>query len=174
MFDFLRGAFSPKPKYRRIETARPYEFLMTQDCVDSVCECIAPAVESRHEGIAYLYGRTDGCTTLAIGAIRPNAFTTPGSFSVPAPEMARLVKEIRRSGLQLICQLHTHPRQAYHSDGDVDGLKLICDGYVSIVLPDYGVHLPRFEDAVFYFYRRGNGFTALEENNIRIIPRRLL
>jgi hypothetical protein len=88
--------------------------------------------------------------------------------------MARLVKEIRRSGLQLICQLHTHPRQAYHSDGDVDGLKLICEGYVSVVLPDYGVHLPSFEDAVFYFYTRDNGFTALEESNVRIIPRRLL
>ena len=174
MFDYIRSVFSRKPKYRRIETPRPFEFLMTQDCVDSICECIEPFTRNRHEGIAYLYGRTDGYTTLAVGAIRPNAMTTPGSFSVSAPEMARLVKEIRRSGLQLICQLHTHPRQAYHSDGDVDGLKLICDGYVSVVLPDYGIHLPSFEDAVFYFYRRGNGFTALEDHDIRIIPRRLL
>lgn len=174
MFDNLRSIFYPKPKYRRIETPCPYEFLMTQDCVDSVCECIEPEAQCRHEGIAYIYGRTNGYTTLAVGAIRPNAVTTPGSFSVSAQEMARLVKEIRHSRLQLICQLHTHPRQPYHSDGDVDGLKLICDGYVSVVLPDYGVHLPSFKDAVFYFYRRGNGFTALEKGNIRIIPRRLL
>lgn len=174
MFDFFRNVFFPKSNYRRIETPRPYEFLMTEDCVDSVCECIAPAAQKKHEGIAYMYGRTDGHTTLAVGAIRPDAVTTPGSFSVPAPEMAKLVKEIRRNGLQLICQLHTHPRQAYHSDGDIDGLKLICNGYVSIVLPDYGIHLPSFEDAAFYFYRRGHGFTSLEKHNIRITPRRLL
>jgi hypothetical protein len=174
MLGFIHNLLSPKSKYRRIETPRPFEFLLTQDCMDRICECIEPFAQNRHEGIAYIYGRTDGYTTLAIGAIRPDAATTRGSFSVSSVEMARMVKGIRQRGLQLICQLHTHPGQAYHSDGDVDGLKLVCNGYVSIVLPDYGAHLPSFKEAAFYFYRRGIGFTALEETNIHIIPKRLL
>lgn len=174
MFDFIKAAFTPKPKYQRLATVRPYEFLMTEGCVEAICHCIEPEKQKGHEGITYLYGRTDGHTTLAVGAIRPEAETTKGSFSVSSVEMARLVKEIRYRGLQLISQLHTHPRQAYHSDGDVEGLKLICDGYVSVVLPDYGAYLPSFQEAAFFFYRRGEGFHELDADDVTVIPKRLL
>ena len=172
--NFVKDLFSLKPKYRRIEIESSFEFLMTEDCVRAIGECIEPEKERGHEGVSYLFGRTDGFTTLAVGAIRPKSRTTTGSFSVSTVEMARLVKEIRGNGLQLISQLHSHPGRAYHSDGDIDGLKLVCNGYVSVVLPEYGNYLPSFEGGVFYFYRRGNGFKELEPKNIRIIPKRLL
>jgi proteasome lid subunit RPN8/RPN11 len=146
---------------------------MTEACVQAICECVELEKQRGHEGISYLFGRTDGFTTLAVGAIRPEARTTTGSFSVSSVEMARLVKGIRNNGLQLISQLHTHPGKAYHSAGDIDGLKLVCNGYVSVVLPDYGIYLPSFKGAVFYFYRRGNGFKELEPQNIKVIPKRL-
>jgi proteasome lid subunit RPN8/RPN11 len=172
--NFVKDLFSLKPKYRRIEIESSFEFLMTEDCVRAICECIEPEKERGHEGISYLYGRTNGFTTLAVGAISPESSTTTGSFSVPTVEMAKLVKGIRANGLQLVSQLHTHPRKAYHSEGDIEGLKLVCNGYVSVVLPEYGNYLPSFEGAVFYFYRRGNGFKELEPQNIKIIPKRLL
>ena len=174
MLDFIKDVFLSKPKYERVITERSYDFLMTEGCLEAVCQCIEPDKQKGHEGIAYLYGRTDGYTTVAVGAIRPNAITTKGSFSVTSVEMARLVREIRSRGLQLISQLHTHPGQAYHSDGDVEGLKLVCDGYVSVVLPNYGALLPTLQGAVFYVYRRGQGFQELDAASIKIIPERLL
>jgi len=174
MFDFIKNAFSPKPKYRRIETERLPELLITEECINAILECIEPERHKGHEGVSYIYGRTDGISTLAIGAIRPHASTTPGSFSVSTTEMARLVKKIRSNGLQLICQLHTHPGKAYHSDGDVDGLKLICEGYVSIVLPSYGSHFPSFKDAAFFFYKKEKGFIQLKQDSIKKIPKRIL
>ena len=173
MFKFVKQLFSAKGKYRRIDVEKPFEFLLTESCVQSICKCIEPFTKKKHEGIAYIYGRTDGNITIAVGAIRPQARTTPGSFSVSVVEMARLVKEIRRCGLQLICQLHTHPGAAYHSEGDVEGLKLICSGYVSIVLPNYGIGLPSFNGAAFYYYKKGVGFCELNSEYIKIIPNTL-
>ena len=168
-----RRRSNSKPEYRRIDTPRPLELLITDECLSAITDGIRPQTRKKREGVVYLYGRTDGLTTLAVGAIVPDAQTTAGSFYVQTSEVARMVKEIRRRGLQLICQIHTHPTIAYHSDGDVKGLKLICDGYVSVVLPNYGVYLPSFRESVFFFYRRDQGFVKLQENAVRIIPSRI-
>ena len=116
---------------------------------------MADEIEIGFEGIAYLFGMTNGATTLVIGAMRPEARTTPGSFDVSPVAMARVVRKANDAGLQVVGQIHTHPRQAFHSGGDEDGARIAYDGYVSIVVPDYGRHLPALTAAAAYFFRSG-------------------
>jgi proteasome lid subunit RPN8/RPN11 len=129
--------------------------VLAESSLLGIRDCIAGAIELQHEGIAYLYGQTDGETTLVAGAIRPDASTTVGSFHVASTAMARIVRKVNDAGLQLVGQAHSHPGAAFHSGGDETGTKIAYNGFVSIVVPDYGVHLPSLERAAVYAFREG-------------------
>lgn len=132
-----------------------------------------PEIHRGHEGVAYVLGQTDGTVTLAIAAVRPEAVTTPGSFSISAPAMAKVVRTAMKAGLQVVGQVHTHPGKAYHSDGDVEGARGVYGGFVSVVLPDYGRRLPTLDGAAIYMFRGEVGFVEVAFERIGIVPGRL-
>jgi proteasome lid subunit RPN8/RPN11 len=129
--------FARKPRYRVVTKRATQRVLLTETLPFALQRCIAREITQRHEGIAYL-GQTDGVTTTVLGAIRPEAVTTPGSFSISAAAAARAVRKINDIGLQLVGQIHSHPGGAYHSDGDETGARIAYGGFVSIVVPNYG------------------------------------
>ena len=118
---------------------------MTAQCRDLVTAALRGSLRRGHEGILYFVGLTTGATTLAVSAIMPSAVTTYGSFEVDAPELGKIIRTASMAGLQVVGQLHTHPRQAHHSSGDLEGMRIRHPGYFSIVIPDYGERLPSFE-----------------------------
>jgi proteasome lid subunit RPN8/RPN11 len=132
-----------------------------------------PEIRRGHEGVAYVLGQTDGTVTLAIAAVRPEAITTLGSFSISAPAMAKVVRTAMKAGLQVVGQVHTHPGKAYHSDGDVEGARIVYGGFVSVVLPDYGRRLPTLDGAAIYMFRGEVGFVEVAFERIGIVPGRL-
>jgi proteasome lid subunit RPN8/RPN11 len=125
--------------------------------IDAIDAAIAPARRRRVEGIAYLLGRTDGLQTCLLACVPVEARCTRGSFFVSAKEMVRVVNTANDLGLQVAGQIHTHPSEAFHSDGDEDGARIRFDGFVSIVLPDYGIHLPQLSDAVAFMFSARDG-----------------
>ena len=153
-----------KPRYTRSTVPSRPTLLLTEACLAGLHVCLAPEMCKGHEGIAYLFGRTDGAITLAVTAFRPAAKTTPGSFLVEPPAMARGVRAPATLRLQVIAQVHTHPSMAYHSEGDVEGARIRYPGYSSIVLPNYGRSLPRLDDAAVYVFDRAHTWVQLEPN----------
>ena len=132
-------------KRRRRASHQPigrYTVVMTSQCLEDVTEGMSTFIGLGHEGIVYFVGLTTGTTTLAVAAVFPEADTTPGGVDVSAPEVGKIVRVATASGLQVVGQLHTHPRTAFHSAGDLAGMRIRYPGYVSIVVPEYGVRLP--------------------------------
>lgn len=172
MWTFLRRLSVREPFYRPGPSPRP-RLVLTQVCVEALRACLEPEIRRGHEGVAYLLGQTDGTATLAVAAVRPDAITSPGSFSVSAQAMAKVVRIATRVGLQIVAQIHTHPGKAYHSEGDVEGARIAFSGFVSGVLPDYGRRLPAFDGGAFYLYRSGTGFVVVAPDRIGILPGRL-
>jgi proteasome lid subunit RPN8/RPN11 len=164
------GSFKSKSAggYREVSIPAPRRLVITEPAVLAIRDCIAREIAVGHEGIAYLFGQTNGESTLIVGSIRPDAQTTVGSFNVSALAMARVVRTATDAGLQVVGQIHTHPGQAYHSDGDIDGARIAYDGYVSIVVPEYGRKLPSFAAAAIFFYCDG-AFSKLGSKNLRLI-----
>lgn len=148
--------------------------ILTGACVAALQDCLILDIRKGHEGIAYLLGLTDGTTTLAAAATRPEAVTTCGSFNVSTRAMANVVRAATNLGLQVVGQVHTHPGIAYHSDGDEVGARIRYTGYASIVLPDYGRHLPKLTDAAIYMFDAGEGFVPLNPSDITIAPGRVI
>ena len=121
--------------------------VISAQCRDQLVEQLRRDIRRRHEGVIYFIGLTTGTTTVALSGVLPQAISTPGSFEVPASEMRKVVQVATESGLQVVGQLHTHPEQAYHSDGDLDGMRNRYPGYFSIVVPGYGAYLPSLQKA---------------------------
>lgn len=172
MWNRLFRIFRRKPAYRPGPPPPP-RFVLTESCVEALYACMEPEIRGSHEGVAYVLGQTDGTVTLAVAAVRPEARTTRGSFSVSAPAMAKVVRAATKAGLQVVGQVHTHPGKAYHSDGDVEGARIVYRGFVSVVLPDYGRGLPALDGAAVYVFRRESGFVELTAERVGVVPGRL-
>jgi len=161
-----------RPRYRAVTKAFTHRVVLMEPVVGAICKCLAKEISIGHEGIAFLAGHTDGTSTIIVAAIRPVAHTTEGSFDVSAPAMAAIVRKVNDLGLQLVGQVHSHPGEAYHSDGDEIGARIAYAGFVSIVVPDYGRLLPSLERMAAYFFDAGR-FHELAADAIIIVPEHL-
>lgn len=151
-------------------TPQPARLLLTSVVIEGLRAALLPSQQRQHEGVAYLLGRTDGSVTLAVAVFLPDARTTFGSFQVSPRAMIGCMQAAARCELQVVAQVHTHPGEAYHSDGDVDGAKIRYPGYVSLVLPEYGVHLPSLTGAAAYLWDASRGWIELAHDDVIVIP----
>ena len=120
---------------------------ITTHCCEQTTKYLQASAQRGHEGIVYFVGMTNGTTTMALYAMLPEALSTPRSVDVSARELGKIIRSASEVGLQVVGQLHTHPRAAYHSDGDEVGMRIRYPGYFSIVVPDYGTRLPSFRQS---------------------------
>lgn len=160
----LRTRAAPPPR-----APRDVRITVSRQCLVEVQACIQADLIRRHEGVCYLLGRIDRSATRVDAAVRPKAITTPGSFHVDSLAMATIMRLAAQRQLQVVGQLHTHPSAAYHSEGDERGARIRYAGYVSIVLPDYGRHLPELTGAAIFVYQPGAGFLPVPVQRVRIL-----
>lgn len=126
------------------------------------------------ETAVYWFGRVTDTEAYVLTAIRPAQIRTWGSFEVSARANADVTAFACEHGLRLIAQLHSHPgRYVGHSPGDDMGAPFVFPGFLSIVVPLYGIYgvLPLTKCGV-HVYR--NGFDRLTpaqiKNTFQIIP----
>ena len=120
---------------------------MTIECRDQLTQQLRGSARRGREGIVYFVGLTTGSISLALSSMAPEADTTAGSVDVTAVELGKVIRYAAMAELQVVGQLHTHPCGAYHSAGDLAGMKIRYPGYFSIVAPNYGAELPSLRDA---------------------------
>lgn len=168
--DWLNRVLGRRQPKSVLITPQPAKLLMTADAVRGLMVALARSQQQRHEGIAYLLGRTDGVVTLAVSVFAPEALTTAGSFDVTPRAMVACMQVAGRFELQVVAQVHTHPGEAYHSDGDVEGAKIRYPGYASLVLPEYGRHLPSLAGSAAFVWRKPQGWSELSNDDVVIIP----
>jgi len=130
----------------------PKSCTIAAEVMTAIEQILAPARSRRVEGIAYLLGRTDGTHACILSCVRVDSVSSAGSFHVRASEIGRVVDKASASGLQVVGQVHTHPFEAFHSEGDDVGAQIRFDGFVSIVLPNYGTYLPTLHEAAIFVY----------------------
>jgi hypothetical protein len=59
-------------------------------------------------------------------------------YFVDGETLFQLNRDLSESGLRLIAQVHSHPREAYHSDADDRYAIVTAEGGLSLVVPDFG------------------------------------
>lgn len=166
MFSFrrTRRAPPPKPPHRQV--------VLAPSVWHEVTGALQSTLSRGHEGILYFGGFIHEHRTLALMVLIPDADTTRGSFTVSAASMAKVTNRACALNLEIVGQLHSHPGEAYHSDGDVDGATLVRPGYVSIVVPVYGRLLPSVEGSCLFSWECTTGFVERDVRSIALIPSR--
>lgn len=92
-----------------------------------------------NEGLLFLAGTQEGNQTFYSTAVVPKVKNTRGSVFVDAAEYGNCGRTARKSGLQILAQVHSHPGNCcHHSDGDDKLIVMPFDGMLSIVIPNYG------------------------------------
>ena len=95
--------------------------------------------DEAHEGIVYWAGRRVENESFVMACIAPAARTTYGSFATSSETNARVVISLADAGLELLGQVHSHPGNSVgHSRGDDENALMPYDGFLSIVVPNYG------------------------------------
>ncbi len=163
---FLKLFKAPRPADADAPTPR---IVFTDAALAALRPALVSKTRARHEGIVYFVGRTDGYVTLITSVFIPEATTTHGSFNVSARSMAKLVEFAASHGLQVVGQLHTHPMGAFHSDGDIEGTHIHYQGYVSMVVPNYGAALPSLADAHILRYERIRGWQPFFATDVKVV-----
>lgn len=92
----------------------------------------------RRETVILWQGRIVSETTAEITRMLvPRQIAGPLHFNIPLDERLRLVDEVATQGEFILIQLHTHPREAFHSPVD-DRLAITKHtGAISIVVADF-------------------------------------
>jgi proteasome lid subunit RPN8/RPN11 len=175
MFKALAEYFRRRRSQGRIIEILPTPMVVfTKSCQLAITHCLDAARERKHEGVCLLLGNTNGRSTVCVVAVRPDAETTDGSFYIPALEMAKIVDLATELRLQVVGQVHTHPVRAFHSDGDEEGAHIRYDGFVSMVVPDYGAALPDLAGSNAYMFSAQRRWEQLPIQSIRIVPDQIL
>lgn len=77
----------------------------------------------------------------------PRHSSHAGGFQVESNWINELWRQLARSGRGIRVQVHTHPGQAFHSATD-DAYPIVHEvGFLSLVIPDFGLGPVGFEDA---------------------------
>lgn len=95
----------------------------------------------------------------------PEQHSTAITYEVDELEVFRINRALHDAGLVCMCQIHTHPGEAFHSAIDDGGSELALPGSLSVVLPHYGqVRRGSTADWRVYIYdgRRWAGMTRAE------------
>lgn len=83
--------------------------------------------------------------------------------------MAKVVFLAMELDLQIVGQVHTHPQEAFHSAGDEEGANIRYNGFISIVIPDYGDHLPARTGWAVYRFRESGGWQPLDVDVVTVV-----
>src|SRR5262245_33839045 len=70
-------------------------------------------------------------------AFRPIQFARSDIFRIPPKGMDALRDELRRTRLMVAAQVHSQPREAFHSQADDDWAIVRHEGALSLVVPNF-------------------------------------
>lgn len=59
-------------------------------------------------------------------------------FHLSSESMSKLFQHLRENNLRIIAQVHSHPREAFHSFADSNGAIIRHEGALSLVVPNFG------------------------------------
>jgi proteasome lid subunit RPN8/RPN11 len=101
---------------------------------------------TRVECVVLWLGRRAGDSIVVTECYRPMQEARADLFRIPPASMRELKAHLRRERLMVAAQVHTHPRDAFHSVADDTWAIIRHEGALSLVLPQFALNT---EDRTF-------------------------
>lgn len=118
-----------------------------------------------HEGLVLWGGRQGDGVTAVTTVVRSHVEHSRGRVHVDERSFGRAARRIRKAGLVLVGQVHSHPgSDTRHSDGDDELIALPTDGLLSVVAPAYGTEFEAIGDASVHQFQDGRWVLCSSES----------
>jgi len=140
-------------------------FCLSQDVWAETVAALRYYGDFRSEGLVY-WGGVVGATgeTIVTSLLKLNHEPQGGCVRPTAEEMRALLRTLRKRDEKLVAQIHSHPGEAFHSLGDSQHATSYHQGFISIVLPNFGRGVQSLLDCAVYEFR--GDFDALTPQEI--------
>jgi proteasome lid subunit RPN8/RPN11 len=120
-----------------------------------------------HEGIAFWLGRRAGEFINVVEVYEPAHEAEADYFRIPPSSMQALQLELKTKRLMIAAQVHSHPKEAFHSLADDTWAVIRHVGAVSIVLPNFAAKTNAdslFRDAAVFQLNGANRWMQVLEH----------
>jgi hypothetical protein len=111
------------------------------ECVKGAYQHMRKMGEQGFEGVALFAGKESGESFIVTTTLVPQQTALSIEYgllySVSGEELHRLNVFLYENELSLIAQIHSHPKEAFHSDTDDASPIVTTVGGISIVVPDF-------------------------------------
>jgi hypothetical protein len=91
----------------------------------------------RNECVVYWAGPQD-CPALVDRVVYPDHIGGPGYYEIEQDWLNRIWFRLNAERVEIRVQVHTHARLAFHSKLDDDYPLMQTEGFLSLVIPDFG------------------------------------
>lgn len=92
------------------------------------------------ECVVLWLGRQSGRGIEVVNVYRPQQRAAQDMFHIPASSMIALRATLRRDRVMVAAQVHSHPREAFHSLADDRWAIVRHVGALSLVVPEFAAH----------------------------------
>jgi hypothetical protein len=127
-------------------------FTVSRETVHATLAFLQQQGHKQHEGVVLWAGRLSdqGCSIEK--ALIPQQITSRLSYRIPDAETFRIIDDLHAAGLVVPVQVHSHPREAFHSPVDDERAFVQHEQGISIVIPNFGAitETAFFRDAKAY------------------------
>lgn len=103
--------------------------------VETTLSRLREAGQARCECVMLWLGRRTGDYIEVVDAYRPEQISREDMFKIPRASMNLLYGELRRHRLMVAAQVHSHPKEAFHSRADDHWAIVRHEGALSLVVP---------------------------------------
>ena len=103
--------------------------------IDATLAHLREAGSRNCEGIVLWLGRRTTEAILVEAVYRPAHVAREDMFHIPPESMTTLQAELRQRRLMVAAQVHSHPKEAFHSKADDRWAIIRHEGALSLVLP---------------------------------------
>jgi len=155
---------------------------MNTQYVEISCEGIEKSIHlcrdaGERECVLLWLGRREMGIQKIVDVYRPEQIGSVDYFEIPRNGMAALMNRLRVDGLYVVSQVHTHPKEAFHSYADDRWAIVRHVGALSIVLPHFALSTTTdnfLQHAVVYQLDESNDWIEvpadLLHSKLRITP----
>lgn len=131
---------------------------------------------ARMEGLVLWAGRSDDQSDSVLTIIKAGD-DWPHGVRLEFNQMLKLTEFLAAHSLTLLAQVHNHPDRIPHSQGDNDNPASHRPGYLSLVVPEMGIHGIRLGECYAYEYVGRLEWRELDVNErvdrLRVLPKGL-
>lgn len=109
------------------------------DALNLTISSMRAAGGRRSEGVVLWLGRNEGNTLSICEVYVPDYLAASDFFYIPPPAMSELLGHLGHTETMIAAQVHSHPKDAFHSEADGRWAIVRHEGALSLVLPRFAV-----------------------------------